>query len=333
MHKNYWENSVKKSKFLLGAASLSLVAAPLLTTNLASAVGTINRATQEDVVVADITNDQAYQFTGSYAKTLISKIHDANDEAGQPDETDQSDEADQSDETEYCSYVVDDEFVGEEGDDDNDPYLCFLITSETEGSEAVTLYLDNLVFDEVRSANVVMFVYDEITSGAVVNSGSDVVLVGDPDELDHAYAGTSDVTITTHVVRLNVYYGDGYALIDGDGQTWSKGSEGGLTFHATGSFEDDYTGILVDGEEVDDDSHEDSAGSVIVALKANYLDSLSTGGHTLTIVYENGEVEANFTVEDNPDTLDTIKAATTGLMGCVVVLFAIASFGVLAKRR
>ncbi len=311
---------MKKSKFLLGAASLSLVAAPLLTTNLASAVGTINRVTQEDVVVADITNDQSYQFTGSYAKTLIGKIHDANDEAGYPDET------------EYCSYIVNDEFVGEEGDDDSDPYLCFLIASEDEGSEAVTLYLDNSVFDEVRSTNVFMFAYDEIIADTVV-AGSDVVMVGDPDDLDHAYVGVGGITITTHIVTLNAYYGEGYAMIDGDGQTWAKGSEGGLTFHATGSFEDDYTGVLVDGEEIDEDNHEDSAGSVIVTLLSDYLDSISTGNHTLTIVYENGEVEANFTVEDNPDTLDSVKVATTGLLGSVIVLFAVASYGILAKRR
>ena len=297
---------MKKSKFLLGAASLSLAAAPLITTNLASATGTVIRNTQEDVVIADITNGQGYQFTGNYVKTLISKIHDANQEANNP---------------EYCSYVVNDEFVSE-GDANNDPYLCFKITSEVEGSEAVTLYLGNRVFDEVRSINAAMFA-----------AGNDAVGVGDPDELDHAYAGVGDITITTHVVTLNAYYGEGYAMIDGDGQTWTKGSEGGLTFHATGSFEDDYTGVLVDGKEIDDGNHEDSAGSVIVTLLSGYLDSLSTGNHTLTIVYENGEVEANFTVEENPDTLDSVKAATTGLLGSIIVLFAVASYGILAKRR
>lgn len=308
---------MKKSKFLLGAASLSLVAAPLFTTNLASAAGTVTRNTQEDVVIADITNGQEYQFTGSYAKTLISKIHGANEGT------------DHSDSGEYCSYVVNDEFVSEGGDDDNDPYLCFLIANEDEGSETVTLYLDNLVFDEVRSINASMFVYDEITADTVA-AGSHVVSVGDLDELDHAYAG--NITITTHVVTLNAYYGEGYAMIDGDGQTWTKGSEGGLTFHATGSFEDDYTGVLVDGEEIDDGNHEDSAGSVIVTLLSGYLDSISTGNHTLMIVYENGEVEANFTVEDNPDTLDSVKAATAGLLGSVIVLFTVASYGILAKR-
>lgn len=88
-----------------------------------------------------------------------------------------------------------------------------------------------------------------------------------------------------------------HAVTKGDGQTYSKGSEGGLAFRFSGPL-DEFTRLLVDGTEVSAENYTATRGSTIIELRPSYLDTLAGGGHTVTAVWKDGTAtDASFTVE------------------------------------
>jgi len=69
-----------------------------------------------------------------------------------------------------------------------------------------------------------------------------------------------------------------------------------------------YTGIKVDGSSVDEKNYTAVSGSVIVTLKSSYLDTLSVGDHTLTVLFDDGnDVDASFTVKKDTAPEDNKK--------------------------
>lgn len=86
-----------------------------------------------------------------------------------------------------------------------------------------------------------------------------------------------------------------YKILEGADQTW-KGS-GNLTITANGEFSK-FTGIKVDGAAVAASEYDAKSGSTVVTLKESYLAALSAGVHTLTFVYDDGEVSTHFTVAE-----------------------------------
>ena len=86
-----------------------------------------------------------------------------------------------------------------------------------------------------------------------------------------------------------------YDIIKGDGGKWTKGSSYGLTFTANGPFSK-FVGIEVDGKEVDEQYYDAKAGSTIITLKQSYLKRLSTGEHTITVLYTDGETSGTFKI-------------------------------------
>ena len=86
-----------------------------------------------------------------------------------------------------------------------------------------------------------------------------------------------------------------YDIIKGDGGKWTKGGSSGLTFTANGPFSK-FVGIEVDGKEVDEKYYDAKAGSTIITLKQSYLKRLSTGEHTITVLYTDGETSGTFKI-------------------------------------
>ena len=87
---------------------------------------------------------------------------------------------------------------------------------------------------------------------------------------------------------------------------------------------------LVDGKVLDASKYTVSAGSTVVELKADYLNTLSAGEHTLSIVSENGTASTMFTIEKKA-ALDNAKNTSVnspktgdsnGFIWWFVVLFA-----------
>ena len=92
-----------------------------------------------------------------------------------------------------------------------------------------------------------------------------------------------------------------YEIVAGDGSSWTKGGNTGLTFTANGAFSK-FVGIKVDGVDVDKADYEAKAGSTIITLKASYLDTLKVGEHTITVVYNDGSTDGTFKIVAKPNT-------------------------------
>lgn len=86
-----------------------------------------------------------------------------------------------------------------------------------------------------------------------------------------------------------------YEILEGEDQTYS--GSGGLVVRANGDFSK-FTGLKVDGVAVDTSNYDAKPGSTVVTLKESYLSTLSDGSHTLTFVYNDGEISTNFTITD-----------------------------------
>lgn len=86
-------------------------------------------------------------------------------------------------------------------------------------------------------------------------------------------------------------------LIELTGGIWVKGSDlEGLTFECNGEL-GDLLEVFVDGEVLTEENYDVSAGSTIVTLKGEYLNTLGVGDHTLALTFQEGEIYAGGTVE------------------------------------
>lgn len=89
-----------------------------------------------------------------------------------------------------------------------------------------------------------------------------------------------------------------YAATKGDGQAYAKGGGVGLTFRFSGPL-NEFTRLLVDGNEVSAENYTATRGSTIIELKPTFLDTLAAGGHTVTAVWKDGTTtDASFAVEE-----------------------------------
>ena len=86
------------------------------------------------------------------------------------------------------------------------------------------------------------------------------------------------------------------SIIDGRNTKWNKGGESNLTFKSDAAFSD-FVEVLVDGKTITAENYEKREGSIIIELKASYLETLAEGEHTLTIRSASGDATTKFTVE------------------------------------
>ena len=155
----------------------------------------------------------------------------------------------------------------------------------------------------------------------------------------------SSHTETRDIDKISV----AYTLSGGDGGSHEKGSSETLVFTFKRSVDDSETlghfkGIKVDGAEVDPSNYTAAAGSAVVTLKADYLDTLGTGAHTLTAVFDDAdEVSGTFTVTEKaedpviPDN-NKNKTPATGdgsnvSLHAATMLTALISIGAIMFRR
>ena len=84
-------------------------------------------------------------------------------------------------------------------------------------------------------------------------------------------------------------------MIDGLNQTFKHGETKDLSFRSNDSYVN-FQKVKVDGNIISEDKYEVSQGSIIVTLKNSYLNTLSEGNHTLSIVSTGGTATTNFTI-------------------------------------
>lgn len=105
-----------------------------------------------------------------------------------------------------------------------------------------------------------------------------------------------------------------YYTVSGDGQDHVIETGEDATFTVKRSAADEntfsrFSSIQVDGADVDASNYDKSEGSVIIKLKAAYLDTLSVGSHILKVLFTDGSVEIPFTVS-KAAAADPVPAAT-----------------------
>ena len=105
-----------------------------------------------------------------------------------------------------------------------------------------------------------------------------------------------------------------YTILEGANQTYTKGSNGTITIKASGD-SDKVIAIEIDnGNVIDPSNYELTSGSTILTLKTSFLENSSVGTHTITIKYDDGEVETNLTIvnanSDDPTTGDDTNQGT-----------------------
>ena len=110
-----------------------------------------------------------------------------------------------------------------------------------------------------------------------------------------------------------------YQVIEGANSAWTQNSDGTLVFRANGDFSK-FTGVKIDGTLIEAKNYTAVSGSTVITLKADYLQTLSVGKHTLTIVYNDGECNTQFEIKaasttqgNKPDgTVTSESKPTTG---------------------
>ncbi len=110
--------------------------------------------------------------------------------------------------------------------------------------------------------------------------------------------------------ELDSYYAP-YDLTEGANQTIIVNDTNTLTFKTSGHLEK-LIKVEVDGTELNETEYDAKTGSTVITLKNQYLKSLSTGSHTMKMIYIDHEIETSFMVENhtsniiNPNTNDDI---------------------------
>ena len=76
-------------------------------------------------------------------------------------------------------------------------------------------------------------------------------------------------------------------LLEETDKSYALGTNGNVSIHCTGEL-DELENVEMDGEIVEESNYTTKEGSTIVTFKAAYLETLSVGGHTVTLNYSGG---------------------------------------------
>ena len=157
-----------------------------------------------------------------------------------------------------------------------------------------------------------------------------------PPDTDNYETVKEDVAVTVIIPPAKGYYFIGVT------NTWTQNSGKSVAFRVKRSELDELTmdlflGLQVDGHNVPQGYYDKEAGSIIITLKAEYLEMLSVGWHTLRAVFTDGEASVNFQVlaangTDKPRTGDENNPALWAGLSMLAGISA-AACGLAAKKR
>jgi len=103
-------------------------------------------------------------------------------------------------------------------------------------------------------------------------------------------------------------------IVEGTVTSYAKGSNATVSIHCTGEL-NNLDCVKMDNQEVDEANYTLKEGSTIVTFKSEYLETLSVGEHTVTLLYSNGSsVDSKLTIHAaaSDDTDDTQDDDTSG---------------------
>ena len=123
-----------------------------------------------------------------------------------------------------------------------------------------------------------------------------------------------------------------YDIIKGDGSEWAKGADDAVAFTVNGLFSK-FSGIKVDGKIVDAKYYEAKADSAVITLKLSYLETLSAGKHTITVIYTDGETEGTFKITEKADTPETGDNSNIVLWSTALLISVLAAAVLVIGRK
>ena len=175
-------------------------------------------------------------------------------------------------------------------------------------------------------------------STATVNSGEKVTKPADPTKTGYTFNGWyADATFTAAfdfdqpiTANTTVYakFTENsvtppatitYTVTGGGNSTWTKGSSSTVTITVKRSEDDancfttyfDHV-VEIDGTALAASDYEAKEGSTVVTLKAATLQKLSTGNHTVTVKFKDGEASTGLTIKAASGSTDKPTSPKTG---------------------
>lgn len=170
------------------------------------------------------------------------------------------------------------------------------------------------------------------------------VLLSDYDITENISINLLSITVTENQELKVIVEKIVYDVVEGANQSYTVNEDNEAKFRIDaeyGMFEDGGE-VYVDNVLVDSENYTSSEGSTIITLKQGYVDTLSTGEHTLKVLFaDGGEATTKFTVEriaeeltpeiNNPQTGDNIGLyITTGILSVLGLIF---GFVFIIKRK
>ena len=136
------------------------------------------------------------------------------------------------------------------------------------------------------------------------------------------------------VEKLNALIADAfrYAIVEGDGASVMAASKTALRFVANGPAQW-LQAVKVDGSALAQSRYTVESGSTIVTLHDDYVASLPAGEHTLTLVYNDGSVSAQFSVLAALDLPQTGDRSGLAQWAALALLCAGGVIALLARRK
>lgn len=123
-----------------------------------------------------------------------------------------------------------------------------------------------------------------------------------------------------------------YAITEGNGSIWTTGSGEALLFNSDVK-ENAFTGVSVDGKELTDKEYKKFAGSAYVELNVEFLNTLETGSHVLTINAKDGSAYGIFVVKKAQTSQSIQTKVSTKTYKASVLKKKSASFAIGAKAK
>ena len=188
---------------------------------------------------------------------------------------------------------------------------------EFEVVEAGLSYAIN-IFVKLKDEETVEFITEDFVdwkeySGVFLVNGEEI-----DDPFYDEYYGYVQATYIFHAMEEVIEEQADYSLKEGEGSHYELGSNTGLVFVVKRSVNDEETfdhfaGIKVDGTILDATMYEAERGSAVISLTNTYLNTLTTGSHTLEILFDDGSITTSFTItakepivsKETPNTQDT----------------------------
>lgn len=121
-----------------------------------------------------------------------------------------------------------------------------------------------------------------------------------------------------------------YRFLEGENQNYTINKDNELTFRIDAEYSL-FDKVFIDNELVNANNYTSKEGSTIITFNKDYINNLSVGGHTLKVMFNDGEATTKFSVLkekiENPSTKDNFEkyvitgiVSIVGLIGCTLIL-------------